>query len=92
MRKIKVLMLFAVMAGLLLLGAGRVTVGTAFAADQTKCAVLGGNVDKKVYTDYKGQRIYFCCSACIKDFNKDPEKYLKKMQAEGITPEKTPSK
>lgn len=92
MRTIKAMVFFAVMAGLLFLGPGKMLVGTALAAPETKCPVLGGNIDKKVYTDYKGQRIYFCCSACIETFNKDPEKYLKKMQAEGVTPEKTPAK
>lgn len=31
---------------------------------------------------YKGQEIKFCCKDCIKDFNKDPEKYMKKLAAE----------
>jgi YHS domain-containing protein len=92
MSKIKMAVAFAVMGGLLFLGPGKMMTGTALAAAETKCPVLGGDIDKKVYTDYKGQRIYFCCKACIEDFKKDPEKYLKKMQAEGITPEKAPTK
>ena len=66
----------------------------ALAADptpQTVCPVLGGNVDKQVYTDYQGQRIYFCCQGCDAEFRKDPEKYLKKMQEQGVTPEKAPA-
>jgi len=55
---------------------------------QTTCLVLGGNINKDVYVDYKGQRIYFCCAACIPEFQKDPEKYLEKLKAQGITPEK----
>ena len=47
---------------------------------QEKCPVLGGNIDKKVYTDYKGRRVYFCCPACIENFEKNPEKYLKKLE------------
>jgi YHS domain-containing protein len=47
---------------------------------QEKCPVLGGKIDKNVYTDYKGRRVYFCCPACIKSFEKDPEKYLKKLE------------
>ncbi len=58
---------------------------------QTKCPVLGGNIDKQVYADYKGKRIYFCCKGCDAEFKKDPEKYLKKMQEEGITPEPVPA-
>jgi Cu+-exporting ATPase len=29
-------------------------------------------------SEYKGQTYYFCCSDCKKDFDKDPERYLKK--------------
>ena len=71
--------------------------GYAFAAEsagkdnpQTICPVQGGKIDKNVYTDYQGKRIYFCCSGCIDDFKKDPEKYLKKMEEQGVTPEKSP--
>lgn len=58
---------------------------------QTTCPVLGGNVDRNIYVDYKGQRIYFCCTGCDQEFKKNPEKYLEKMKAQGITPEKTPT-
>ena len=67
--------------------------GPALAADpkpQTLCPVLGGNVDKKVYADYQGKRIYFCCQGCDAEFKKDPEKYMKKIQEQGITLEKCP--
>ena len=68
--------------------------GPALAADQPKpqtlCPVLGGNIDKKVYVDYQGKRIYFCCQGCDAEFKKDPEKYMKKLQEQGITLEKCP--
>jgi YHS domain-containing protein len=67
--------------------------GTVWAADpkpQTVCPVLGGNVDKNVYADYKGKRIYFCCKGCDAEFKKDPEKYMKKLQEEGVTLEPSP--
>ncbi len=51
---------------------------------QTTCPVMGAEINKEVYTDYQGKRIYFCCSACIPEFKKDPDKYLKKLQAEGV--------
>lgn len=92
MNKIKVLVVFAVMAGLLFLAPGKMMSGTAFAAAQAKCPVLTGDIDKNVFVDYKGQRIYFCCSACVEKFKSNPEKYLTEMKAAGITPEKTPSK
>ncbi|MGA8573543.1 MAG: YHS domain-containing protein [Desulfobaccales bacterium] len=50
----------------------------------------GGDINKKVYVDYQGKRIYFCCSGCPAEFKKDPEKYLKKMEAQGVTLGKCP--
>ncbi len=55
---------------------------------QINCPVMGGKIDKQYFTDYKGQRIYFCCGGCDKTFLKDPETYLKKMAEKGIMPEK----
>ena len=68
--------------------------GGLYAADpkpQTTCPVLAGKIDKNVYADYKGKRIYFCCQGCDATFNKDPEKYMKKLQEEGITLEPAPA-
>jgi YHS domain-containing protein len=68
--------------------------GGLWAADpkpQTTCPVLGGNVDKNVYADYQGKRIYFCCSGCDAEFKKNPEKYMKKLQEEGVTLETAPA-
>ena len=57
---------------------------------QTTCPVMGGKINKEVYTDYKGERIYFCCEGCISEFQKDPAKYIEKVENEGATLEKTP--
>jgi YHS domain-containing protein len=85
MKMLKILLVFLVV---LVLAAG-----PALAAEprpQTVCPVLGGNIDKKVFIDYQGKRIYFCCSGCEAEFRKDPEKYLKKIEEQGITLEKCP--
>ena len=37
---------------------------------------LGEMGDPFVYA-YKGREIKFCCKGCLKDFNKDPAKYIK---------------
>jgi YHS domain-containing protein len=58
---------------------------------QAACVVMGGKVNKDVYADYKGQRVYFCCASCIEVFKKDPEKYLQMLKEQGITPEKAPA-
>jgi membrane fusion protein, copper/silver efflux system len=54
---------------------------------QTRCPVMGGEIDKKIYTDHNGMRIYFCCPGCETDFLKDPEKYIEQMRAAGEKPE-----
>ena len=65
----------------------------AFAAAQTTCPVMGGTINKELYADYKGQRVYFCCMACPPQFAKDPEKYIAKLKEMGQEPEKIePSK
>ena len=68
--------------------------GSLWAAEakpQTTCPVLAGNIDKSVYADYQGKRIYFCCKGCDTEFNKDPGKYMKKLQEAGVTLEPTPA-
>jgi YHS domain-containing protein len=40
---------------------------------------LGEMGDPYVYT-YKGREIKFCCKGCLKDFNKEPDKYVKKIE------------
>jgi YHS domain-containing protein len=39
---------------------------------------LGEMGDPYVY-EYKGREIKLCCKNCVKDFNKNPSKYLKKL-------------
>ena len=59
---------------------------------QTLCPIMGGKINKKVFADYKGKRVYFCCAGCISKFNKEPEKFVKKMEAQGIALAQLPSK
>ena len=55
---------------------------------QTTCPVMGGEINKKLYTDVKGCRIYVCCQGCIAKINEDPDKYIKKLEAEGQSVQK----
>lgn len=41
---------------------------------------IGGDMGSPVTNNYHGQQIIFCCKDCVKDFNKAPDKYLKKIQ------------
>ena len=54
---------------------------------QKTCPVMGNPIDKNVFVDYKGHRVYFCCSMCPPKFKQDPEKYLKKLKDLGETSE-----
>ena len=42
---------------------------------------IGKDADMKphVFT-YKGQEVKLCCKSCLKDFNKEPAKYMKKIE------------
>ena len=48
-------------------------------AEQTVCPIMGEKINKEISTEYKGQKVYFCCAMCIDTFNKEPEKYLSKL-------------
>jgi YHS domain-containing protein len=50
---------------------------------QTTCPVMGEPIDKNLYVDYNGKRIYVCCADCIDKVKKNPEKYIKKLEKMG---------
>ena len=49
---------------------------------QVTCPVMGEPVNAKVFTEYKGQKTYFCCEKCKAEFDKNPKKYVKIVNAE----------
>ncbi|MHC4624061.1 MAG: YHS domain-containing protein [Planctomycetota bacterium] len=54
--------------------------GTVAAAiEQTKCPVMGLPINKSIFTEYKGKKVYFCCPGCPEKFKADPEKYVAKL-------------
>ena len=49
----------------------------------TTCPVSGdklGEMGKPFTFVYQGQEVKLCCSGCKKDFDKDPAKFVKKIQ------------
>ncbi len=78
------LLIFVVCTVLAFTALGWSQAQTAAAKAQTTCPVMGGAINKDIYTDYQGKRIYFCCTACVPEFKQDPAKYLKKLEAEGV--------
>jgi YHS domain-containing protein len=66
-------------------------VSTVKLVPQKTCPVMGGEIDKSVFVDYKGKRVYFCCGMCPATFKKDPEAYIKKLESMGQGVETTPA-
>lgn len=52
---------------------------------QTTCPVMGGEINKDLYVDAKGKRIYVCCKGCIEAVKKNPEKYIEKLAEQDVT-------
>jgi len=49
----------------------------------TTCVVSGeelGSMGEAVVYDHEGMTVKFCCKSCIPKFEKEPEKYLSKIQ------------
>src|SRR6266567_7226212 len=50
----------------------------------TTCPVSGdklGEMGKPYIMEYKGREVKLCCPDCKKDFEKDPAKFMKKIEA-----------
>ena len=52
----------------------------AAATEQTMCPIMDGNkINKDIFVEYQGKKVYFCCAGCEKVFKEDPEKYIAKL-------------
>jgi YHS domain-containing protein len=49
------------------------------ALEQIVCPVMEGPINKELFTEHKGKKVYFCCAGCEDTFLKDPEKYIGKL-------------
>ena len=47
--------------------------------EQTMCPVMGKPIDKDIYVEFLGKKVYFCCEDCQEKFMEDPEMYLDKL-------------
>jgi YHS domain-containing protein len=60
--------------------AKKTTTAAAASVEQTTCPVMDGNkIDKNVFVEYKGKKVYFCCADCKAKFLAEPEKYAAKL-------------
>ena len=58
---------------------------------QQTCFIMKGNpINSRIYTDYQGYRLYFCCRDCQIEFKQHPDKYLQTMLEADFPLEKTP--
>ena len=51
----------------------------AVAGEQTTCPIMNAAINKEIFVEYKGKKVYFCCPGCEDKFNAEPEKYLAKL-------------
>ena len=50
--------------------------------NQQYCPVMEGmDINRAIYADHDGQRVYFCCAGCVATFEQNPEMYLEKVKA-----------
>ena len=49
------------------------------AIEQKICPVMEAPINKELYTEYKGKKVYFCCPGCKEKFAKEPDKYIPKL-------------
>ena len=79
----KMLMIAALLAS--------VSLALAEGKPQATCPVMKGSpVNKSLYVDAEGYRIYVCCGGCENAVKADPAKYIAQMKAEGVELEKAP--
>ena len=51
----------------------------AAAIEQTTCPIMDSPINKALFTEYKGKKVYFCCPGCKERFEAEPEKYIAKL-------------
>jgi len=49
------------------------------AIEQTTCPVDAGPINKDIFVEYKGKKVYFCCEDCKTKFEENPEQYIAKL-------------
>lgn len=57
---------------------------------QIECPIMGNKVNKNLFVDYEGKRVYVCCGGCIEKVKSDPAKYIKELEAKGIVLDEAP--
>jgi len=58
---------------------------------QATCPIMNSPIDKSLYADVNGHRVYVCCTGCIEQVKANPKAALQKLKEYGETPERVPS-
>ena len=93
-----VLVAFMVVGTAVLLGCGKendhgghdhtaAPVGTALAeaGNQETCPMMGTPINKSLYVDHDGKRVYVCCEQCLAPVKENPAKYITELEEKGVT-------
>ncbi|MFH1312638.1 MAG: hypothetical protein ABIJ00_05370 [Candidatus Eisenbacteria bacterium] len=59
---------------------------------QTRDIMSGKPVNRSIYTDYAGKRVYFCCATSKGQFSAEPEAWLKRSRELEIILEDSPAR
>jgi YHS domain-containing protein len=51
----------------------------AAAIEQTTCPIMDSPINKALFVEYKGKKVYFCCPGCEEKFTAEPAKYVAKL-------------
>ncbi|UCB52732.1 MAG: YHS domain-containing protein [Candidatus Zixiibacteriota bacterium] len=65
-------------------------IGSQALKPQTTDAFSGNPINRSIYADYHGKRIYFCCANSKRQFEEDPERYIAKFRELGVKLEDAP--
>lgn len=60
-------------------------------ASQSLCPVMGFEINRDIFTDYRHQRVYFCCPSCPPEFKQTPDKYMTQMRNQGVILDNAPA-
>ena len=55
--------------------------------EQTTCPIMGGGINKNLYVDKDGKRIYMCCTGCTYEITNNFEEMIEKLAEIGEKPE-----
>ena len=80
----KSILAMSVLSALLFAGAVRAADSAPAPQKQTVCPIMGNAIDKSLFVDVDGKRVYLCCKGCIAAVQKDGAKIVKEMESKGI--------